>query len=49
MLRCKICGEKITREEKSRGTCSDCEVAISKLIVIKAGKGIYPRKVRLKY
>jgi len=49
MQNCKICGEKITHEEKSRGTCSDCETAISKLIVQKAGKGFYPRKVRLKY
>ncbi len=46
---CKICGEKISREEKSRGTCSDCEMAIAKLIIQKSGKGLYPRKVSLKY
>jgi len=46
---CKVCGEKITTEEKSRGTCSDCETAIAKLLVQKSGKGIYSRKVRLKY
>ncbi|MBU7005433.1 hypothetical protein [Phosphitispora fastidiosa] len=49
MQSCKICGEKISIEEKSRGTCSDCETAIAKLIIKKSGKGIYPRKVSLKY
>ncbi len=46
---CKICGEKLSSEEKRRGTCKDCETAISNLIIHKAGKGFYPRKVRLKY
>jgi len=48
-MECKICGESIKADEKRRGTCKECETAVAKLIVKKAGNGFYPRKVRLKY
>ena len=46
---CKICGEKLAPNERFRGTCEDCETAITKLITQKMGERSYPRKVRLKY
>lgn len=49
MKTCKICGETLTIEDKFRGTCKECEVAVSKLVLLKAGKGIYSRKARLKF
>lgn len=48
MRDCKVCGERLDLNEKAKGICNDCELAVSKLIIKKAGKGFYPRKVRLK-
>ncbi|MHB9094214.1 MAG: hypothetical protein ACYC21_06040 [Eubacteriales bacterium] len=49
MVKCKVCGETLAVNEKRRGTCTDCETDISKLIVQKAGQGLYSRKLRLKF
>jgi hypothetical protein len=45
---CKICGEVLVKEDINRGTCKDCEIAVSKIIMQKFTRGSYPRKVRIK-
>lgn len=48
MFKCKICGEKITLEEKRRGTCRDCEVAIAQVVYQKNSRRLFSRKLRIR-
>jgi len=48
MFRCKICGETITLEEKRRGTCRDCEIAIAQVVFQKNSKRMFSRKFRIR-
>lgn len=46
---CRICSERLTKQEISRGTCQACENAVSKLVTQKLLKlGSYPRKAKIK-
>lgn len=49
MPMCKVCGDLMSLKEKEHGICKECDAAISKVIVAKAGKGLYPRKVCLQH
>jgi hypothetical protein len=48
MVRCKICGEKISPGEVRRGTCHDCEVVIAQVVYQKNSKRLFSRKIRIK-
>lgn len=45
---CKICGEKLRQQDISTGTCKECEAAVSRLVIQKKVRGLYPRKARLR-
>ena len=45
---CRICAESLKEDEKSRGTCKDCESEIAKNFMQKMIKGYFPKKLRVK-
>lgn len=49
MKYCKICGEQLRPQDLLTGTCQDCEEAVTKIVIQKVVKGIYPKRARLDF